>query len=85
MNKLLTIGLAAAALAGGVAASSSPAMADDWNHRGYYDHGNYDRDHGRYDRDDWRRGHAYGYRHRCTHWFTRNPYTGRMHRHVACN
>ena len=84
MNKLLTIGLAAAALAGGVAASSSPAMADDWNNRGYYDHGNYDRDHGRYDRDDYRRAHGYGYRGaRCTHYWQRN-WQGRMIRHVRC-
>jgi hypothetical protein len=55
MNKLLTIGLAAAALAGGVAATSGAAQAADWNH------GRYERDHWRGDRDDWRwRGYRYG-------------------------
>ena len=43
MNKLLTIGLAAATLAGGVAATSGAAQAADWNHGG----GGYESDHGR--------------------------------------
>ncbi len=53
MNKLLTIGLAAATLAGGVAASSGAAQAADWGGRD----GHYDGDHnrgGERDRGEWR-------------------------------
>jgi hypothetical protein len=41
MKKILTIGLAAAALAGGVVATSGAAQAADWNHV-RYEHGRYE-------------------------------------------
>jgi hypothetical protein len=86
MKKLLTIGLAAAALAGGVVGVSGAAQAADGNHDGYdhgrYDGGRYDRD--RHDRDDWRgRG---GYRHHevCRTVWRYSPYYGRTVRTVRC-
>ena len=89
MKKLLTIGLAAAALAGGLAASSGAALAADWNHHGY-DHGRYEQ--GRYDRDHWRGDHGdrrwnrgWGYHHEVCHTVWRySPYYGHNVRTVRC-
>ena len=93
MKKLLTIGLAAAALAGGVAASSGPALAADWNHGGYNQ--GYDRDHNDHDRGEWRGDRhdrryrheyrrGYGYREVCRTVWRWSPYYGRNVRSVRC-
>ena len=99
MNKLLTIGLAAAALASGVAATSGAAQAADWNNGGYYGHDRYD-DHARYDnrdRNDWRGdrnewrgdrrdGWRSGYRYRqvCRSYRSWSPYYGRYITRTRC-
>ena len=91
MKKVLTIGLAALALAGGVAATSGAAQAADWNHGGGYGHESYghesdgrgDYGHERHDRDGWRGGERWrgGYRHGwnggCATYRTWSPYYGR--------
>ena len=84
MKKMLTIGLAAAALAGGVAATSGAAQAAEWNHgryEGRADHGRYG--HEGYGRDHWRGG---GYRHHevCRTVWRYSPYYGRTVRTVRC-
>ena len=94
MNKLLTIGLAAAALAGGIAATSSAAQAADWNHGGYQDHGRNDggyqgssrgdRDRGRGDHERGDRGRG-GYRYGgCHSYRTWKPYWGRYTTVTRC-
>ncbi len=85
MKKVLTIGLAAAALAGGVAATSGAAQAADWNHGG--DHGRYDRGHS--DRGHWRGGGerwhgGYRYRSTCRTFRTWSPYYGRYVLRTRC-
>ena len=83
MKKVLTIGLAAAALAGGVAATSGAAQAADWNH-GSYSHDRYDRSdrNDRYDRHHWRAG----YRHHetCRSYRTWSPYFHRYTVRTRC-
>ena len=91
MNKVLTIGLAAATLAGGVAATSGAAQAADWNN-GYYGHDRYD-SHERYDRRDhreWRGdrrdgwGGGYRYREVCRSYRSWSPYYGRYVTRTRC-
>ncbi len=94
MNKILTIGLAAATLAGGMAASSGAALAADWNHGGdryQSDHDRGGRDHDRRgDRHDrgWARGdrgYGYGYGYRgCREYRTWNSYRGRYTTVTRC-
>ena len=93
MNKLLTIGLAAAALVGGVAATSGAAQAADWNHGGRHESGREwggGRDHfrggERHDRgwDRGYRGYGYGYGGGCRTFRTWNPYWGRYTLQTRC-
>lgn len=72
MKKVLTIGLAAAALAGGVAATSGAAQAAEWNHGHHYGHERYGRDHWR--GHGWRGGYRYNACHSYRVW---SPYYGR--------
>ncbi|HEY5411540.1 MAG TPA: hypothetical protein VIJ94_12520 [Caulobacteraceae bacterium] len=90
MNKVLTIGLAAATLMGGVAATSGAAQAADWNHGGHYQsgHDRGGRDHYRGgERNDrrWDRGHrGYGYAGGCHTYRTWNPYWHRYTVRTRC-
>ncbi len=80
MKKVLTIGLAAAALAAGIASTSGAAQAADWNH-GRYDH------HDRYDRHHWRGDHwRGGYRHHetCRSYRAWSPAYGRYVVRTRC-
>ncbi|MHB8528154.1 MAG: hypothetical protein ACYC8V_01410 [Caulobacteraceae bacterium] len=72
MNRIFSVGLAAATLAGSLAAVAAPAAAqdrDDYNGGYYqnYDRGDYDRGDGDQGREGWRRGdrddehYGYGY------------------------
>jgi hypothetical protein len=80
MKKLLTIGLAAAALAGGALATSG-AQAADWNH-GRDGGGRYEQ--GRHDRDDWRWRRGYRHHEECRTVWRYNRYYGRSIRTVVC-
>ncbi len=86
MNKMLTIGLAAATLAGGMAASAGAAQAADWNHGGRYEsdhHRGGDRHHRGWERGD--RGYGYGYGYRgCREYRTWNSYRGRYTTVTRC-
>ena len=91
MNKLLTIGLAAAALAGGIAATSGAAQADERGQGGYHQSDRSDRDHGRGDRDRGRGDHERGDRGRdgyryggCQSYRTWNPHWGRYTTVTRC-
>ena len=90
MKKVLTIALAAAALAGGVAGTSGVAQAADWGHGYYghdrdYDHDRYDHDrYGRHDRGDWRWRGGYHHREVCRSYTVWNRYWHRYTRVTRC-
>ncbi len=83
MKKLLTVGLAAAALAGGLAATSGAAQAAEWNHGGRYGgHERYERDHWRGGGERWRGGYRYGGA--CSSYRVWSPYYGRYVLRTRC-